>query len=331
MVSSSHLKYIASRRQFLAWSLLGLGGTAAIALAVTEQQRRWARPKIPTWSEEASTERESFQPMSILREFDYGKVFQENGRTVREFRVVANSSAIQLNAAVSFVSWGLNGRIPGPTLRATAGDRLRIVFQNDDGHSHSLHFHGLHPAEMDGVEPIRHGKTTVYEFDAEPYGVHPYHCHVAPVTRHVGKGLYGLLIIDPPQGRSPADEMVLVMGGYDLDDDGQNELYAFNGIPNYYRDHPIAIYQHQLVRLYLLNMIEQDPAVTFHIHANLFQVYPTGRTLKPTMETDVITMGTAERHILEFSYSYPGMYMFHPHQDAIAEHGAMGMFHVLEA
>jgi FtsP/CotA-like multicopper oxidase with cupredoxin domain len=76
-------------------------------------------------------------------------------------------------------------------------------------------------------------------------------------------------------------------------------------------------------------MIEFDAAATFHIHANLFQVYPTGRTLTPTMETDVITMGTAERHILEFSYPYPGEYMFHPHQDAIAENGCMGTFKVI--
>ena len=124
--------------------------------------------------------------------------------------------------------------------------------------------------------------------------------------------------------------MVLVMGGYDLDNDEKNELYAFNGIPNYYRNYPIPIYQHQLVRLYLLNMIEFDPAVTFHIHANLFQVYITGRSLKPNLESDVITMGTAERHILEFTYSYPGKYMFHPHQDYIAEYGCIGFFNVIE-
>lgn len=184
---------------------------------------------------------------------------------------------------------------------------------------------------MDGLKPVRHGKTTIYEFDAKPYGVHPYHCHVAPVTRHVSKGLYGLLIVDPRGGRPPADEMVMVMGGYDLDGSEKNALYAFNGIPNYYRDHPISIYQNQLIRLYLLNMIEFDSAATFHIHANMFQVYSTGRTLVPQQETDVITMGTAERHILEFSYPYTGRYMFHPHQDYIAEHGCMGFFDVLPA
>jgi FtsP/CotA-like multicopper oxidase with cupredoxin domain len=119
------------------------------------------------------------------------------------------------------------------------------------------------------------------------------------------------------------------MGGYDVNDDGQNELYAFNGVPNYYMMHPIEIYQQQLIRLYVLNMIEIDPAVTFHLHANMFQVYPTGMTLQPTHTTDVITMGTAERHILEFRFKYPGQFMFHPHQDAIAESGCMGAFNVI--
>jgi FtsP/CotA-like multicopper oxidase with cupredoxin domain len=76
----------------------------------------------------------------------------------------------------------------------------------------------------------------------------------------------------------------------------------------------------------LLNVIEFDSAVTFHLHANMFDVFPAGRSLKSTLNTDVITMGTAERHILEFSYPYPGKYMFHPHQDHIADLGCMGLF-----
>ncbi len=214
-------------------------------------------------------------------------------------------------------------------IRATEGDRVRVIFHNIAGHSHSLHFHGIHPTEMDGVVPIRHGSTKVFEFDAEPFGVHLYHCHISPVVRHIGKGLYGMFIIDPVQGRPPADEIVLVMGGYDVNEDGRNELYAFNGIPDYYLKHPIPIQQDQLIRLYLLNMTELEPALTFHIHANMFRVYRTGRTLTPNEETDAITMGIAERHILEFSYRTPGMYMFHPHQDQIAEAGCMGNFNVV--
>lgn len=76
-----------------------------------------------------------------------------------------------------------------------------------------------------------------------------------------------------------------------MNEDGHNDLYAFNGIPDYYLDHPIPIQQDQLIRLYILNMTELEPALTFHIHANMFKVYRTGRTLTPNEETDVITMG----------------------------------------
>ena len=325
--SSSEPKFT-NRRQFLKWGALA-AAISAISWKLKPTQVRAADavriPPTPKTDDSLS----SFNPGAILRNFDYGTVKEEDGKTIREFELYAHSTPVELNRALTFISWNINDRIPAPTLRATEGDRLRIIFHNEDGHSHSLHFHGVHPAEMDGVKPIRRGKTTVYEFDAEPYGVHPYHCHVAPVSRHIGKGLYGLLIIDPAESRPPADEMVLVMGAYDIETDGKNELYAFNGIPNYYRDHPIAIYQNQLVRLYVLNMIEYDPAISFHIHANLFQIYPTGRTLEPYGESDVITMGTAERHILEFAYKYPGKYMFHPHQDEIAEHGCMGFFDVI--
>ena len=320
-----------NRRTLLQMGLAGLGVTGAtIALSQTLNQRKIRPARIPSFSEnEVEINGVDFNPMAILRDFDYGTIKKENGRIIREYRLVANTTELKLNNAVTFNSWNVNKRVPGPTLRATEGDRLRIIFLNQAGHSHSLHFHGIHRSEMDGIKPIRHDTATIYEFDAEPYGVHLYHCHIAPVTRHINRGLYGMFIIDPPKPRPPADEMVLVMGGYDTNDDGKNELYAFNGLPNYYMQHPIKIYQNQLIRAYVLNMVEFDAALTFHIHANMFQVYPTGRTLTPTQETDVITMGTAERHILEFSFRYPGKYMFHPHQDDIAEHGCMGNFDVI--
>ncbi len=283
-------------------------------------------PPLPTGLPNAGN---GVNPLQVAREFHYGTVKQENGRTVREFEIIARSTAIQLNNAVSYMTWNYNGRVPGPTLRAREGERVRVLFLNQSGHAHTMHFHGFHPANMDGIRPVTNGTATIYEFDATPYGVHLYHCHVAPITRHVGKGMYGMFIIDPKDDRPPADELVLVMSGYDVNDDQRNELYAFNGLPHYLMEHPIPIYQNQLVRLYLLNAVEFDPALTFHIHANFFRVYPTGMTLKPSHESDVITMGMAERHILEFAYPYPGKYMFHPHQDAIAEAGCMGFFDVL--
>jgi manganese oxidase len=316
-----------NRRQLLKLGLAGAGvaGAAVLWDRLAAQKQLVRVPPLQTQENFNS----AVNPVQVLRNFDHGTLKRENGRTIREFRLTAGTSEIQLNSAVSYNIWDLNGRIPGPTLRAKQGDRVRILFLNKAGHSHSLHFHGIHPAEMDGVRPVSNGKATIYEFDAEPFGVHLYHCHIEPVTRHIAKGLYGMFIIDPPKPRPAADEIVLVMAGYDVNDDNHNEYYAFNGLPHYYMDHPIRIYQNQLIRLYVLNIIEFDPAVTFHLHANFFNVYPTGMTLTPSQKSDVVTMGVAERHILEFAFRYPGKYMFHPHQDAIAENGCMGLFEVV--
>ncbi|MEH2108012.1 multicopper oxidase domain-containing protein [Nostoc sp.] len=316
-----------SRRQLLKLGLAGAGVTGAAGLWQMLNLQSQSIVKVPPLDRSAPDE--VTNPMKMLRDFDYGTVKQENGRTIREFQLTAGTSIIKLNSAVSYNIWDLNGRIPGPTLRAKQGDRIRVLFLNNAGHSHSLHFHGVHPAEMDGIRPISNGNATIYEFDAEPYGVHLYHCHIEPVTRHIAKGLYGMFIIDPPTPRPPADEIVLVMGGYDVNDDSHNDYYAFNGLPHYYMHHPIGIYKDQLIRLYVLNIIEYDPAVTFHLHANFFDVYRYGMSMTASEKTDVITMGVAERHILEFTFRYPGKYMFHPHQDAIAENGCMGQFEVL--
>ncbi|WP_414753025.1 multicopper oxidase domain-containing protein [Anabaena sp. CCY 9910] len=316
-----------SRRQLLKLGLGGVGVAGAAALWQTLNSQNKSIVRVPQMEMDAADN--VAQPMRMLREFDYGTLKQESGRTIREFQLTAGTSVIQLNSAVSYNIWDLNGRIPGPTLRAKQGDRIRVLFHNQAGHSHSLHFHGVHPAEMDGVRPVSNNSATIYEFDAEPYGVHLYHCHIEPVTRHIAKGLYGMFIIDPPTPRPPADEIVLVMAGYDVDDNSHNDFYAFNGLPHHYMHNPIQIYQNQLIRLYVLNIIEYDPAVTFHLHANFFDVYRYGMSMKASEKTDVITMGVAERHILEFAFRYPGKYMFHPHQDAISENGCMGQFEVV--
>jgi len=328
-MSTFNLLKTLSRRQLIQLGLVSGTGLAGSILGLNLLAQNRANQKVIIPPLDIPQTKDAANPLAVLREFDYGTVTQENGRTVREFRVEARTSPLQLNGSTSFITWNLNGRVPGPTFRATQGDRIRVIFYNKAGHSHSLHFHGVHPAEMDGMKPVKHNAVEIYEFDAEPYGVHLYHCHIEPITRHVGKGLYGMFIIDPPSPRPPADEMVLIMAGYDVNDDRKNELYAFNGLPDYYMHNPIPIQQDQLIRLYVLNLIEFDPVATFHLHANMFRVYRTGRTMEPSEETDVITMGTAERHILEFSFHHTGKFMFHPHQDYIAESGCMGVFNVI--
>jgi manganese oxidase len=264
-----------------------------------------------------------------LRQFDYGRISKApNGTTIREFTLIASDRQTkEISPGVFYNVWTFNGTVPAPTLRATEGDLIRINFINNGTHFHTLHFHGIHPAEMDGVfEGIAPGGRFTYEFVAEPFGLFPYHCHIQPLEEHISHGLYGALIIDPKKPRPAADELMMIMNGFDTDFDTENNFYAVNTIPYYYMHHPIQIDKNRLVRIYLLNMLEFDPINNFHLHANMFDFYKTGTKLTPDEKTDIVTMSQAERGILEFKYKFPGKYMFHAHKTEFAEKGWMGTF-----
>jgi len=271
-----------------------------------------------------------FDPMEYLREFNYGKISQlPGGTTLREFTIIAEDDKImEVSPGVFYNVWTFNGTVPGPTIRATEGDVVRINFINNGSKAHTIHFHGIHPAEMDGVFEIvgSGGGKFTYEFEAGPVGVHPYHCHVMPLEEHIAHGLYGVFIVDPKEEREPADEMVMVLNGLDTDFDTENNFYAANTIPFYYQHHPIQINTNELIRVYVVNMVEFDPINNFHLHGNLYYYYPTGTDKIPAFYTDMITLSQTERGIMEFEYNYPGKYLFHAHKVEFSEKGWVGIF-----
>jgi len=282
-------------------------------------------------------ERAGIDPTAILRDFDRGRTSTlPDGRTLREWDVVAVDQDIEIAPGIIFPAWTYNGRIPGPTFWAEEGDLLRIHFTNNGSHPHTMHFHGIHTAEMDGMPGIGAGNidrglSTTYEFDASPFGTHLYHCHTSPLAPHIAKGLYGAFLVEPKTGREPADdEMVMVMNGYNTDGGDDNEFYSVNGLPFHFMDHPVQVKRNALVRVHLINVLEYDPINSFHLHANFFYYYPTGTMLTPSEFTDTISQVQGQRGMLEVRFPYVGKYMFHAHKTEFAELGWIGFFEVTE-
>lgn len=295
-----------------------------------------------------------FDPSSLLNDWDSGQLtIDQAGRRVREFSITAVDREIEIAPGIAFPAWTYNGRIPGPTLRVTEGDLIRINFINGGSHRHTMHFHGIHSARMDGVPgagEVEPGESFVYEFTAHPFGCHFYHCHSFPLKRHIHKGLYGAFIVDPDPALHPehADiaesrllghpsnerwqEFIMVMNGFDTNFDDENEFYAVNSIAFAYQSAPIRIERGRPVRIYLVNATEFDPINSFHLHANFFDYFDHGTTLTPTLRTvDTVMLCQAQRGILEFSFAEhePGAYMFHAHQTEFTELGWMGFFEVV--
>ena len=341
-----------SRRDFLKYASASAGITAAtLALgktvsstlpttrsSVTEQFLNTH----PFGVAAASQVTGGMTPMEFLEKWYEGQI---NAAGEREFRLDALPQTIEVAKGVQYPAWTFAGpppwgpTAPGPTLRCREGDKVRIKFHNGDRHPHTIHLHGIHPGDADGVfEIITTGLDYDYKFEADPFGLFLYHCHVMPVKKHIEKGLYGAFIVDPvtdpisglPATRPAAREMVMVMNGFDLDFDGENEFYTVNGIANYYLDNPIRVRVGELVRIYLVNMTEFDPINSFHLHGNMFRLYRTGTkfdstaVLDPPSDplnplndldarvkkwlhmdrfaevADTVTLGQGERSILEF-------------------------------
>jgi FtsP/CotA-like multicopper oxidase with cupredoxin domain len=286
-------------------------------------------------------DKERFDPNRFLRSFNFSelgereraRVYREtprpDGSLLREYEIVAVDREIEIAPGVYFPAWTYNGQVPGPTIRATEGDRIRIRFVNEGSHPHTMHFHGWHPPAMDGSHPdqqVAPGGEFLYEFDADPFGLHLYHCHALPLKRHIHKGLYGTFIVDPKTPRAPADEMVMVMNAFDTNFDGDNEVYAVNTAAHFHMAEPIRVELGELVRIYLVNVTEFDLINSLHVHGMFFKVNRTGTALEATEITDTLMLCQGERAIVETIFRYPGLHMFHAHQSEFAELGWMGLF-----
>jgi len=320
---------------------------------------------------------------TYLTHFSCGHVqILNNGTTIRHFTLVIDDyHGVGKNISITrdglqFPAWTFNGSVPGPTLRMTQGDHVvvDVINSKDSKFIHSWHVHSIHSGDVDGVMGnggmIFPGLGFKYNFVAQPYGIYPYHCHMSPVETHINRGLYGMMIIDPPfnERRSPATEFVMLMNGYSYGDlnntvggggwvadqgpptpqqmanaterariidgesDPSNNVYSVNGMAfGYTGKDDIQLKVGQPVRIYLVNMLEFDPLNNFHLHGEMFHYIPIGTNEKPSVYTDIVSMMQGDRGILEFTYHFPGEFMFHSHKTEFTRLGWQGFFNVTNA
>jgi FtsP/CotA-like multicopper oxidase with cupredoxin domain len=159
------------------------------------------------------------------------------GQRVVEADLTARLATVSLGGLV-VPTWVYGDSVPGPLLRATAGDLLRVNLSNTLDAETSIHWHGIALRnDMDGVpgitqEPIGAGSRFTYEFTAPDPGTYFYHPHTGV---QLDRGLYGVLVIDDPAESGDYDqEWVVVLddwvdGTGRTPDDILGELLAETG------------------------------------------------------------------------------------------------------
>jgi nitrite reductase (NO-forming) len=263
----------------------------------------------------------------------------------REHRLTltASEGVVEVAPGVKQQAWSFNGKVPGPALRGRVGDLFTITLVNDPKNKlgHSIDFHASKVAWNDEMRTINPGEQLIYQFKAKHAGIYMYHCGTAPTLHHIGNGMYGAIIIDPP-GLAKVDHEYLLV---------QSELYfgpqdqpgslakmqterfdavVFNGYASQYKFRPIRVEPGQRVRVWVLDAGPSENSA-FHVVGTVFDTaYKEGEyLLQPGFGrggAQVLDLQPAQGGFVEFSFDEPGLYPIVTHKFANVAKGALGLF-----
>jgi FtsP/CotA-like multicopper oxidase with cupredoxin domain len=273
---------------------------------------------------------------------------------VKVFEIEASAIGWSILPWVRVTAYAFNGQVPGPRIRVTEGDRLRIIVRNSLPEPTSVHWHGLIvPNAMDGPAgitqpPILPGASYTYEFEAKQVGTFFYHSHLEP-DRQQGLGMYGALIVDPrtPPTATYDKELVvelqewLVKNGYTFPampmDGMQPNFFTING-----KAYPATETVHlKLGERLLVRFIGSGSGFIhpMHIHGGPFTIVATDGNPVPEsarVAKDTVNVGPGERYDVIWTAREPGRWLLHCHvnhhttNDNHEDQGAGGLTVIIE-
>jgi nitrite reductase (NO-forming) len=248
---------------------------------------------------------------------------------------------IEVAPGVTQQLWTFGGTVPGTPLRGKVGDRFVVTIVNDGSIDHSIDFHASKVAWNDEMRSIKPGESLEYAFTAKHAGVFMYHCGTPPALHHIGNGMFGALIIDPPD-LSPVDhEYLLVQSELYLGAEGevgdlakmqrdQWDAVVFNSYVNQYRDRPIRVEPDERVRVWVLDAGPSENSA-FHVVGTIFDtVWKEGSYLLQPDATlggsQVLDLQPAQGGFVEFTFDEAGLYPIVTHKFSNVARGALGLF-----
>jgi nitrite reductase (NO-forming) len=206
---------------------------------------------------------------------------------------------------------------------------------------HSIDFHASKVAWSDEMRTIQPGESLVYEFKAQFAGAFMYHCGTAPALHHIGNGMFGVIIINPPSLPAVDEEFFVTQSELYLGPQGQpgdltkmvNEQWdavVFNGYFNQYKFSPIKVLPGKRYRMWVLNDGPSENSA-FHIVGTIFDtVYKEGAyLLRPNAThggSQALDLQPSQGGFVEFSFAEDGLYPFVTHKFANVGKGALGFF-----
>ncbi len=283
------------------------------------------------------------KPAADWKPFDPALKPAEGG-TTHEIAMDMTETVMEVAPGVTQEMWTFGNTVPGPTLRGKVGDVFNVTITNKGKITHSIDFHASQVAPNRLMKAIAPGESLVYQFKAEYSGIWMYHCGTAPVLHHIGNGMYGAVIIDPPNLAPVDGEYVFVQSELYVGPQGkpgdlakmqkeQWDAVVFNGYHNQYVHAPI---QAEPGKRYRAWVIDDGPSEnsSFHIVGTIFDtVFKEGSyLLKPGNEeqggSQALDLQPAQGGFVEWTFAEPGIYTMVTHKFANVGKGAAGLWQV---
>ncbi|MBI2069508.1 MAG: nitrite reductase, copper-containing [Elusimicrobia bacterium] len=258
-----------------------------------------------------------------------------------------------LDQPTEYIFWTFNSHVPGPFIRVRQGDTLELHLKNpaESTMSHNIDLHAVTgPGGGAAVTLAKPGETVVARFKMMHSGLYVYHCAAPPVTDHIANGMYGLILVEPPEGLPKVDREFYVLQSefytkeefgterlvqYDRDKAAEEKptYVVFNGrYGALTEDNALTAKTGEKIRLFLGNG-GPNLVSSFHIIGEIFdRVYKEGSMdasgLK-NVQTTLIPAGGAA--IVEFGLEVPGSYTLVDHSIFRIEKGAVGIINATGA
>ena len=248
---------------------------------------------------------------------------------VKVFNLTASAIKWEVEPGKKLDAYAYNGMVPGPVIRVTEGDKVRVHVKNELPESTAVHWHGLHtPNNMDGVPfitqpPIKPGQNFTYEFVAKPSGSHMYHSH-HNATMQVTMGLLGAFIVEP---KDPALKPRVSQDYIMILNDGPLG-FTLNG-KSFPATEPIVARKGDKVLFRFMN--EGLLIHPMHLHGmGMLVTHRDGYALPQPFMCDTLNIAPGERWDAVVDCQEPGVWAFHCHILSHAE-APTGMFGMVTA
>jgi len=263
-----------------------------------------------------------------------------DGSTVHTYTFTVTEHNMQVAPGVTQQRWTYNGTSPGPILHGKVGDTFDIHLVNHGTMGHAIDFHASQVAPSIYMKTIQPGQSLDYKFKADYAGIFAYHCESMPMIDHIGNGMYGTIIIDPPNLDHVDKQIVLVQSELYLGPQGQPGDYdkmmadkpdatVFNGYYNQYAFAPIQVKAGERIRVWVMNDSLNEPC-DFHIVGTIYDtVYKEGSYLLKKGNADEggaqsLDLQTWQGGFVELTIPMAGQYTIVNHKMNDLMSGAVG-------